>query len=617
MPIPTILDRVTQETSPASVATVYEYDAASRLTEQTWNSEETTFTYDDASRLVEMNAPGSRLYTMSYDVSDRLTTEHLPTDVSVDYLYDADDRLTSLVYSIPGGSSVPFGNTEPGLFYSDSGTPKQQPSPGSSPLPSSSSPSYYLRSLKTEAPNTNPPASTDPFVSIGVFSAIMLGWMLKQGENAQLKEQTDGQWKGRSWKGMVDSANWLRKMLLTPITIASFTPTWDAGNRMTQEVIVLPGQNQTRTYTYDDEDQLLTASILNRSETYTYDERHNRLTKRIQANNTDTTDTYTMNIGDQLTDRVKKHTQSQVVIEEEEYAYSDNGHMTSRVLTTGGNDYTTSYQYDVGGNLKQVTLPDSATVTFQYDAYGNRVKKQTASEKVSYEYAGGGCQREIHRNPSDTILYTLRYYPWGFTKTVPGTPDVTTAYYYLVDTRGWVWGLTDSDGAILETYQYSPYGELLSTPTITHSRFLSGADECLWDSETGLYYLHARYYDPQLGRFIQEDIVEGDLESPASQNRYTYCQNDPVSLIDPSGYSPQNTNTPTRFGQFNIANLDSPYGCSLSDLQPVLPELQPSSGGEVIGPEEMFVYDSCNKMCWMMGTSPEMIDEEEFRKRGG
>ena len=330
---------------------------------------------------------------------------------------------------------------------------------------------------------------------------------------------------------------------------------------------------------------------------------NNRLTKRIQAGGSDTTDYYTMNIGDQLTERVKKHTQSQVVIEEEEYTYSDNGHMTSRVLTTGGNDYTTSYQYDVGGNLKQVTLPDSATVTFQYDAYGNRVKKQTSTEKVSYEYAGGSCQREIHRNPSDTILYTLRYYAWGFTKTVPGTPDVTTAYYYLVDTRGWVWGLTDSDGAILETYQYSPYGELLSTPTITHSRFLSGADECLWDSETGLYYLHARYYDPQLGRFIQEDIVEGDLESPASQNPYTYCQNDPVSLVDPSGYSPQNTNTPTRFGQFNIANLDSPYGCSLSDLQPVLPELQPSSGGEVIGAGEMFVYDSCNKVSRLMGSN--------------
>ena len=304
-----------------------------------------------------------------------------------------------------------------------------------------------------------------------------------------------------------------------------------------------------------------------------------------------------MNSGDQLTERVKKQTQSQVVIEEEEYTYSDNGHLTSRVLTVGGNDYTTSYQYDVGGNLKQVTLPDSSTVTYQYDAYGNRVKKQTASEKVSYEYAGGSCQREIHRNLSDTILYTLRYFPWGFTKTVPGTPDVTTSYYYLVDTRGWVWGLTDSDGVIIETYQYSPYGELLSTPTITHSRFLSGVDECLWDSETGLYYLHARYYDPQLGRFIQEDIVEGDLESPATQNRYTYCQNDPVSLIDPSGYSPENTNTLNRYNQINIANLDSPYGCSLSDLQPVLPALTPSDGGEVIGPEDRYQmigsFDSC------------------------
>ena len=64
-------------------------------------------------------------------------------------------------------------------------------------------------------------------------------------------------------------------------------------------------------------------------ETYTYDERHNHLTKRIQTGGSDTTDYYTMNIGDQLTERVKKHTQSQVVIEEEEYTYSDDGHLTS------------------------------------------------------------------------------------------------------------------------------------------------------------------------------------------------------------------------------------------------------------------------------------------------
>ena len=253
---------------------------------------------------------------MSYDVSDRLTTEYLPTDVSVDYLYDADDRLTSLVYSIPGGSSIPFGKPEPDLLYAksdsgDSGLSRNSFSFGTSSLDFSSvssSPSYYLRSMKSGSPNHNPPAGTNPFASIGVFSAIMLSWTLKQGENAQLKEQTDGQWKGKSWQGMVDTSNWLRKMLLTPVTIASFTPTWDAGNRMTQEVVVLPGQNQTRTYTYDDEDQLLTASILNRSETYTYDEWHNRLTKRIQAGSSDTTDSYTMNSGDQLTERVKKQT---------------------------------------------------------------------------------------------------------------------------------------------------------------------------------------------------------------------------------------------------------------------------------------------------------------------
>jgi RHS repeat-associated protein len=101
----------------------------------------------------------------------------------------------------------------------------------------------------------------------------------------------------------------------------------------------------------------------------------------------------------------------------------------------------------------------------------------------------------------------------------------------------------------------------------SHARFLSGAHEGQWDGEVGLYYLRARYYDPSLGRFIQEDAVEGSADLPASQNRYVYCQNDPVSLIDPTGYSPENTGTPARYTLLNIGNYTAETSaCYLPDV---------------------------------------------------
>lgn len=59
----------------------------------------------------------------------------------------------------------------------------------------------------------------------------------------------------------------------------------------------------------------------------------------------------------------------------------------------------------------------------------------------------------------------------------------------------------------------------------------------VYDQETGLYYLRARYYDPALGRFINEDIYEGQINNPLSLNLYTYCYNNPLSYIDPTGHT--------------------------------------------------------------------------------
>ena len=89
-------------------------------------------------------------------------------------------------------------------------------------------------------------------------------------------------------------------------------------------------------------------------------------------------------------------------------------------------------------------------------------------------------------------------------------------------------GLTDTTGNLVEAYRYNAYGQPLQVSTVGNPYMFTGRR---FDSETGLYYYRARYYSPQLRRFIEPDPIgfEGGM------NLYAYVGNDPVNLIDPYG----------------------------------------------------------------------------------
>ncbi len=115
---------------------------------------------------------------------------------------------------------------------------------------------------------------------------------------------------------------------------------------------------------------------------------------------------------------------------------------------------------------------------------------------------------------------------------------MNSIYFYHSDALGSVNYITDSKGSIAATYEYKTYGE----PTIKDSTgkmltgsaignpFMFTARE--YDFETGLYYYRARYYNPVMGRFLQEDPIGfpgGDL------NLYVYVRNNPVKYREPGG----------------------------------------------------------------------------------
>jgi RHS repeat-associated protein len=161
-------------------------------------------------------------------------------------------------------------------------------------------------------------------------------------------------------------------------------------------------------------------------------------------------------------------------------------------------------------------------VNYAYDALGRRVKRTQGSNVLKYTYDGQDVVL-------DDLNSTITTYQNG-----PGIDDKlktktgTTSQYYLQDHLGSTVALTNSSGAVNESQAYDSFGNRTNT-TFSNRYQFTGRE---YDPTTGLQYSRARWYDPQLGRFISEDSIGfggGDV------NLYTYVGNRPIAMVDPSG----------------------------------------------------------------------------------
>ena len=96
--------------------------------------------------------------------------------------------------------------------------------------------------------------------------------------------------------------------------------------------------------------------------------------------------------------------------------------------------------------------------------------------------------------------------------------------------------MTDSSGTISDTYQYQGFGSLLASTGATPNNYLFAGEQL--DPGLGFYYLRARYYAPDGGRFITRDPFRGFSNDPLSQHKYLYANANPITFVDPTGHSP-------------------------------------------------------------------------------
>jgi RHS repeat-associated protein len=133
-----------------------------------------------------------------------------------------------------------------------------------------------------------------------------------------------------------------------------------------------------------------------------------------------------------------------------------------------------------------------------------------------------------------------------------GQQDSTGYNVYHFDFRGSTVALTNSLGTVTDRFTYGAYGELLTHTGSSDTPFLyNGRDGVLTDTN-GLYYMRARFYSPELKRFLNADIKKGSIDNIQTLNLYNFVVGNPIALIDPAGMSADNWWNSTYKSSFTV-----------------------------------------------------------------
>jgi RHS repeat-associated protein len=186
-----------------------------------------------------------------------------------------------------------------------------------------------------------------------------------------------------------------------------------------------------------------------------------------------------------------------------------------------------SYSWDFENRLVQAVVPgtNGGTTTFRYDPFGRRIQKSGPLGTTNYLYDGKNSLEEADSLGNVLARYTQPKYidePLAELRS-------SGSSFYEVDALGSITSLTNPGGAIANTYTYDSFGNATNFTGTLANPFRYAARES--DSETGLYYYRARYYDPTSGRFISEDPIK----FKGGINFYPYVKNDAVNWRDPDG----------------------------------------------------------------------------------
>ena len=262
-------------------------------------------------------------------------------------------------------------------------------------------------------------------------------------------------------------------------------------------------------YGYDQQGQLTSATVGGTRYEYSYDTAGNIQSKKVGST---TTNYYTYGNSawrDLLT------------------AYGGN-----TITYSGGNPTKyydgSTFTWTQGRRLATAKV-GSTNISYTYDMAGVRSSKTVGSTKYNFTTLSGLVTRQTGGGKTIDFVYDENNQPLAMKYN-------NTLYYYVLNAQGDVVRIVNSSRSVVASYTYDPWGKIISSSgtlaDINPLRYRG----YYYDSETGFYYLQSRYYDPEIGRFINADsYASTDATGLLSTNMFAYCENNPVMRVDPTG----------------------------------------------------------------------------------
>ena len=454
----------------------YSYDKFDRTTKEQYNNVTYEYAYDASGQLAKQTSTAGEEYNYEYDSLGRLIRSNEYNDGTfeqrTEHIYDASNRLTKQSWYNVGGTTT--------MSYAYSTT------------------TGLLSSLNATVQNSSIPV-TYTYQGTNQLRSKAIGSVMTKAYNYCYNENGGYRAALPNYVNYRDSSSNL---------IYGDNCHYDSNGRL---VKILDSGSSTTTraiYGYDQQGQLTSATVGGTSYTYTYDTAGNIQSKKVGS----TTTNYTYGNSawrDLLT------------------AYNGGS-----ITYSGGNPTKyydgSTFTWTQGRRLATAKV-GSTNISYTYDMAGVRSSKTVGSTKYDFTTLSGLVTRQTGGGKTIDFVYDENNQPLAMKYN-------NTLYYYVLNAQGDVVRIVNSSRNTVASYTYDPWGKIISSSgtlaDINPLRYRG----YYYASEPGFYYLQSRYYDPEIGRFINADsYASTDATGLLSTNMFAYCENDPVNKSDPTG----------------------------------------------------------------------------------
>lgn len=551
-----VTGNVSKITTPNNVSTEYTYDSNNRVTKVEQNNEEMNFLYNSQNNLINKISLGNLLYKFEYDSflnlkkvyvnennelinytyennNGNLLSKAYGNNQTVSYGYDLFDRIKTQTrsdntynykYDNNGNIARIISNNHKEKYYYDISNRLNKYIDGN-----------YKRLYKYDQTND---ISEKKYI---LQTASHTTNYLKENDIAITKIEYDNV---NDLEYEYDElGRIIKKTLPNGIQILYKYVSWGKKTSYLIESITIG--NNVYKYKYDSMNNINEVLYNNSTIKKYYYNNYNELEKEEDFVSNEGIE-YQYLYGN-IVCKTKKDLTNNTIIATDSYEYNNN---TWRDILTKYNN--TIISSDTIGNMTAIgtaTLTwengillsgysdSNLSINYKYDSNGTRESKTVNNQTTDYYLDG---EKIIYEARGSDILYYL-YDLSG----IIGLEYDNQKYYYIKNIQGDIIGITNSNGNIIANYKYDSWGNIISitdnndTPIIDLSniaiinpfRYRS----YYYDTETGLYYLNRRYYNPVIGRFINPDETINANKDFISFNLFAYASNNPINYTDYSG----------------------------------------------------------------------------------